>query len=112
MQQLRYAVARTGAKEIALTKLDVLSGLHPIKVAIRGTTYHVRDGKARVWDDGSRVVYKQLSGIPERDWSKVRTWDDLPKEALDYIRFIEQKLHVTVRYVSVGPERDALIIQP
>lgn len=106
--QLRYAIQLSGATEIALTKLDVLAGLPKIKVA---TEYHNQNGKFRTWDN-IHPKYTQLAGIPETDWNQVKEWDQLPKEALSYIEFIEQQLGVVVRYVSIGPERAALLVQP
>lgn len=108
--QLRYAIARSGATEIALTKLDVLSGLPVIRVATEGSTCHIANGKVRTWENVD-PQYVELPGIPELDWSKVREWAQLPKEAKDYVAFIEEQLGVIVRYVSVGPERDALIVK-
>jgi len=105
LQQLSYAVKCTGAKEIALTKLDVLSGLSKIKVAVR---YNNFDNKLRSWSD-IHPEYVELPGIPVVDWSQIRQWEQLPQEALNYIAFIEEKLDVVVRYVSVGPEREALL---
>lgn len=118
--QLRYAIQLSGATEIALTKLDVLAGLPKIKVA---TEYWNQSGRFRTWVDeqtsrdwiGSDNIhpkYIQLAGIPETDWKQIREWDQLPKEALNYISFIEKELEVVVRYVSVGPERDALLTNP
>ena len=43
------------------------------------------------------------------DISGVRSWDDLPKAAQDYVLFIEKEIGCPIRYVSVGAERDSLI---
>jgi len=105
--QLQYAVQLSGADEIALTKLDVLSGLPKIKIA---TEYWNRNEKFR---NGENIhpKYVQLAGIPETNWNKIKKWDELPKEALAYIEFIESKLKIKVRYVSTGPQRDAILTQ-
>jgi adenylosuccinate synthase len=45
------------------------------------------------------------------DVSGVRSWDDLPKEAQDYINMIERVVGIPVKYISVGAERDSIIIR-
>ena len=45
----------------------------------------------------------------KRDISGVRKWEDLPKEARDYVEYIEREIGCPIQYVSVGPERDAYI---
>ena len=45
------------------------------------------------------------------DISGVRRWEDLPQAARDYVEFIEKKVGCPIKYVSVGPEREALIIR-
>ncbi|MCL2024132.1 MAG: adenylosuccinate synthetase, partial [Oscillospiraceae bacterium] len=44
------------------------------------------------------------------DVSKCRTQDDLPKAALDYIKYIEKAVGCPIKYVSVGPERDDYLV--
>ena len=58
--------------------------------------------------DECKPVFKTVKGW-NQDISKCRKKEDLPKEALDYIRFIEEKCECKVRYVSVGAERDAYV---
>ena len=58
--------------------------------------------------DECKPVFKTLRGW-NQDISKCRKKEDLPKEALDYIRFIEDACECKIRYVSVGAERDAYI---
>ena len=106
--QLRYALQLSGADEIALTKLDVLAGMPKIKVC---TEYHNFNGKFRTWDN-IHPKYVQLAGIPETDWTKIKVWDQLPEEALNYIAFVEKELSVRIRYVSTGPGREALLLNP
>ena len=45
------------------------------------------------------------------DISGVRTWEELPKAAQDYVTFIEKEIGCPITYVSVGPERDSIIIR-
>ena len=56
----------------------------------------------------SKPIYKVLKGW-ETDISNVRSFDDLPKEAKEYVLFIEDYLKCPIEYVSVGPERESLI---
>ena len=45
------------------------------------------------------------------DISKCRSWEELPKAAQDYVLFLEKQVGCPIKYVSVGPEREALIIR-
>ena len=45
------------------------------------------------------------------DISGARSWDDLPRAAQEYVTFIEKQIGCPIRYVSVGPERDSIIIR-
>ena len=106
----RYGVMIQGADEIAFTKLDVLSYLKKIPVCV---AYEI-DGERTVnFPTGERLnrarpVYEYLDGW-NCDISGCRKKEDLPREALDYIRFIEEKTVCNIRYVSVGAEREAFI---
>ncbi len=108
----RYGVELQGATEIALTKLDVLSYMDKIPVT---TAYEV-DGKitkdfpfpSRL--DDARPVNEYMKGW-QCDVSKARKWEDLPKEAQDYVLYIEKEIGCFISYVSVGPERDSIVIR-
>ena len=56
------------------------------------------------------AVYETLPGWG-CDISKCRSWEELPKAAQDYVLFLEEKVGCPIKYVSVGPEREALIIR-
>jgi adenylosuccinate synthase len=108
---LRYSVRVNGLTQIALTKMDILSGVHPIRIcnAYRkgGQTY--RDLPFGVSDlPDYEPVYDELHGW-EKDISDVRKWDDLPLEARSYILRIEEISGIPVRNVSVGPERTQVV---
>ena len=106
----RYGIRCQGAKEIALTKLDVPSGYEEIEIC----TEYLLDGKAvEVFPftdvlDECKPVFKTVKGW-NKDISKCRKKEDLPQEALDYIAFIEKACDCHIKYVSVGAERDAYI---
>ena len=108
----RHGVAMQSATEIALTKLDVLSYMDRIPVC----TAYVLNGE-RTEDfpfpaalNGALPVIEYLEGWKE-DISSARTWDDLPEAAKRYVDFIENAAGCPVTYVSVGPERDSIIVR-
>jgi len=108
----RYGVEVQAATCIALTKLDVLSYMDRIPIC----THYVLDGEitdefpfpAALSHASPTIEY--MPGW-KTDISACRRFDDLPKEARDYVLFIEEKIGCPIRYVSVGPERDSIIIR-
>ena len=106
----KYGVAMQGCDSIALTKLDVLSYLDRIPVCV---AYEI-DGR-RVTDfpigprlERAKPVYEYLPGF-RCDISGCRRIEDLPQEALQYVRYLESAVGCRIKYVSVGPDRDAYI---
>ena len=57
------------------------------------------------------VEYHTLPGW-KSDISKVRTWEDLPKNARDYIQYIEDQMGIYCKWIGVGPGRDAIVNKP
>ncbi len=108
---LRYAVSVNGLTEIALTKLDVLTGLPALSIC---TAYDRQGERIHRLPMGLadlapfRPVYETLPGWEEDLWD-VRSFDQLPDQACDYILRIEDLVEVPVRIVSVGPGRDQVI---
>lgn len=108
---LRYAIRINGLTEIALTKLDVLTDLHPLKIC---TGYSDGEKTYRDLPLGPSdlapftPIYEDLAGWDE-NLGEARAWDDLPVAACDYIVQIEDLIEVPVRIVSVGPEREQVI---
>ena len=109
---LKTASKLSGFDYIAITKLDVLSSLAKIKVCI---AYNLGNKKISevpsIINEFERCkpVYKEFKGW-KNDISDIRKFKDLPKEAKTYIKFVEKKLKVPVRYIFVGPERSQTII--
>ena len=106
----RYGVEVQAATSIALTKLDVLSYMEKIPVC---THYLVGGKKTDRFPfpaalQQAQAVIEYLPGW-KCDISKVRTWEELPKEARDYVEFTEQAIGCHIGFVSVGPERDSII---
>ena len=108
----RYGVSCQGATSIALTKLDVLSYMDKIPVC----AHYELDGK--ITDefpfpcvlDQAKPVMEYLPGW-KCDISGVRRWEDLPQEARDYVEYVERNIGCHIGYVSVGPERDSIILR-
>ena len=108
----RYGVTCQGATTIALTKLDVLSCLDEIPICAR----YELDGREidefpfpAVLAD-ARPVETSMPGW-KCDISGVRKWEDLPQAAQDYVEYIEKAIGCPIGYVSVGPEREAIILR-
>lgn len=104
---VKYAAKLSGAKEIFLTKLDVLKGLDKIKIAVGYA--NARDFDPFIAGELS-PVYEELPGFKE-DISQIRKFDDLPPEAKDYIKIIEHYTELKVSFISVGPQPEAVICQ-
>ena len=107
----RYGVKVQGADEIALTKLDILSYLKEIPVC---TKYELNGKETKDFPyasvlDQAKPVIEYVKGW-NCDISGCRKKEELPKEALDYIRFIEKETECRIKYVSVGAGRDEYIV--
>jgi adenylosuccinate synthase len=103
----RYGVQVQGASEIALTKLDVLSYMDKIPVC---TAYEIDGVKTGHFPSGSALarakpVFELMDGF-KTDVSKCRKPEDLPKAAINYIKFIENAVGCRIKYVSVGAGRN------
>jgi adenylosuccinate synthase len=110
---LRYAVQMNGITELALTKMDILSGLETRNVAV---AYDFRGEQLTEFPQDSEVlaqckpVYAALLGWAD-DVSGVRSFADLPKSAQSYVAHIEELVGCKASLVSVGPEREQLIVR-
>ncbi|MED9821356.1 MAG: adenylosuccinate synthase [Christensenellales bacterium] len=108
----RYGAEVQAATEIALTKLDVLSYMDRIPVC---TAYRIGSEKTSLFpfpaalEDATPVI-DYMDGW-KCDISGVRKWEDLPRAAQEYVLFIEKAIGCPITYVSVGPERDSIIIR-
>ena len=108
----RYGIHVQAATNVALTKLDVLSYLDKIPIC----THYTIDGQ--ITDEfpfpsllnDAKPVIEYMDGW-KCDISGVRKWEDLPEAARRYVEFIEQNIDCHIGYVSVGPERDSIIIR-
>ena len=102
-----------GIDSLAITKLDVLTGLERIKVCIfyslNGKIINTRPSSFKEILE-CKPIYEELPGWDE-DISNIRRFEELPKETRDYINFIEDVLSIPVSIISVGPSRDQTIVR-
>ncbi len=108
----RYGVHVQGATKIALTKLDVLSYMDRIPVCVR---YIVNGKETEQFPfpaelDSAKPVIEYAEGW-KCDISGVRRWEDLPEAARNYVQMIEKAIDCPIAYISVGPERESIIIR-
>lgn len=96
---LRQACLWTGADAIALTKLDVLQGIAPLKVAIG-------------YQKTGEPIYEEMEGFTEEIGNILRR-EDLPHPCQRYLKRIEEVVQIPVAFLSVGPERaQSISLQP
>jgi adenylosuccinate synthase len=109
---LRYAARVNSLTALAITKLDVLTGIGPLQVATR-----YRGPEGAEFDSfpyhqsilhKATAVYESLPGWDE-DITDVRRFEDLPQAAQDYLHFVENFVGVPIVLVGVGPARDQVI---
>jgi len=104
---VQHSCMISGITKLAITKLDVLNGLKQVKIC---TQYQLNNRKidffpANIEDVRKcKPIYKELEG-----WSKIdedaSKLSDLPKEAQEYLQYIEKELQVPIALVSIGPGR-------
>ncbi|MBS1494400.1 MAG: adenylosuccinate synthase [Bacteroidetes bacterium] len=108
----KYGADVQGADEIAITKLDSLSGSKTLKIC---TAYNIDGKSTKTFPlnpllDKAVPEYIELEGWDE-DITKCRKFDELPANARKYINTIEELIGYSIKYISVGPERESLIIK-
>ena len=113
--QVRQAVRVNGLTEIALTKLDVLSGFESIKVCV---SYDVNGENILEMPASlsqyrlAKPVYESLPGwdsLPDKIWGK--GFGALPETLKEYIKFVEDQIDCPVKLISVGPQRHETILR-
>ncbi len=111
LELLRFASLINGMTEIAITKLDILDSFPEIKVA----THYAHRGEKINYENLEtselikiKPIYKTFKG-----WNTstvgITKFNNLPKEAREYLRFIERTLKVPIKYISTGPKRKETI---
>ncbi|WP_455466442.1 adenylosuccinate synthase [Bartonella sp. B39] len=109
---VRQMVTICGVQGIALTKLDVLDGLEEIKICIG----YELDGKRIDYLPSSmgtqarvKPIYKTLEGWKDAT-AHASSWEDLPVQAIKYIRYIEERIGTRIALLSTSPEREDTIL--
>lgn len=108
LEAVKYTVSLTGVNQIVLTKIDVLSGLKEIKVAVG---YQYRGKKISLsacgYEELAKIkpIYQTFAGW-EEDISQFKNFSQLPLNCQKYIKFIEEFLQIKIKIVSVSPERE------
>ncbi|MGV0027968.1 adenylosuccinate synthase [Phormidesmis priestleyi] len=108
----RYAVRINGLDCLAITKLDVLDEMEEIQVCV---AYEIDGQRCEDFPSNSRVfarckpIYKTMPGW-KRSTEECRSLEDLPSQALDYLKFLAELMDVPIAIVSLGASRDQTII--
>ncbi len=108
----RYAVVINGMSSIAITKLDVLQGLKKIKICVayevdgKRTTNFILNTKKLT---RARPIYEEMPGWDE-DIGDAKSFEDLPRNAQNYLKRLEDLCKTRISIISVGPRRDQTIV--
>ena len=109
----RYGNIVSGARSIAIMKLDVLDGFKSIKVC---TGYRIRNKTVETPDDmdadtlkDAKPVYRSFKGWMQKT-TDIKSFKKLPVNARKYIQFLEKQLGLPISIISVGPSREQTII--
>ncbi|MCV3753861.1 adenylosuccinate synthase [Ureaplasma zalophigenitalium] len=104
---LKHAVMVNGVTDLVITKLDILTGMKKIKVAVK----YIIDNQTfetippfYLEDKKIEIVYEEFDGWDE-DISKMTTYADLPNNAKRYLAFIEKSVGADISLISIGPDR-------
>jgi adenylosuccinate synthase len=111
---MRYSAQVNGLTDLVITKLDVLSEVDTIKVCTAyeydGAVFKELPCSQTVFHH-AKPVYEELPGWKGEDITGCRTFEELPKNARDYIEFIEDLAEVPVSIIAVGPSREQTILR-
>ena len=110
---VKYAAEVNGLTDLAITKLDVLSAFDTIKLCVayeyNGKRYRTVPSQQSAFHHAT-PVYEEMPGW-KCDITGCRTFYDLPREARDYIDYIEDLAGVQVSIITVGPDREQTIMR-
>ncbi len=109
----RYAARINGVTDFVLTKLDTLTGLAELPVAVAYDVDGVRHDEMPVNQSDfhhAKPIYEVLPGWTE-DISGCRSFDELPKNAQDYVEFVEARSGARISVIGVGPEREQAVVR-
>jgi adenylosuccinate synthase len=103
---LKYAIMINGVTELSMMKSDVLDSFETIRVC----THYLVDGEKLdyfpfdIIDTEITPIYEDIKGW-NCDLTKLSSYNEAPKELKDYVKYLEEKLEVPIKVVSVGPDR-------
>jgi adenylosuccinate synthase len=109
----RYSSRINGITDYVITKLDILTGLEKIPVCVAYDVGGVRFDEVPVSQSDFHhavPIYEEFPGWQE-DISGVRNFDDLPKNAQDYVLALEAMSGARISAIGVGPQRDAIVVR-
>ncbi len=114
LPMLRYSAMINGVGYLAMRKLDVLSGLDKIKIAV---AYEIDGEEVEIAPpyvnelEKARPIYKELEGWEVDDWKKFVKggWNSLPEEVRNYVSFVEKEVEAKTILIGVGPDREMSI---
>ncbi|MEO6200257.1 MAG: adenylosuccinate synthase [Cryobacterium sp.] len=109
----RYTARINGVTDFVLTKLDVLTGLATIPVCVAYEVDGVRFDEVPVSQSDfhhAKPVYEDFPGWTE-DITLVRSFDDLPRNAQDYVLALEAMSGARISAIGVGPDREAIVVR-
>ncbi|MEG1999375.1 MAG: adenylosuccinate synthetase, partial [Bacteroidales bacterium] len=108
---LKYAVMIDGVTDLIMMKSDVLDNFEKIKACV---AYKINDKIVEEFpfeiDDSIEPIYTEIPGW-NCDMTKIKHEDEFPEEFNAYLSFLEEELHVPIKIVSVGPDREQTIIR-
>ncbi|MCR4368645.1 MAG: adenylosuccinate synthase [archaeon] len=112
LPMMKTSMRLNGFTELAITKLDVLSGLEKVKVC---TGYDVGSKKIDLFPysnkglENAKPIYREFNGF--KVTGKEKKYSDLDKNARAYLEFIEKEIAAPIKLVSIGPGREETILK-
>ncbi len=114
LPMLRYSAMINGIGYLAIRKIDVLSGLDKVKIAV---AYEIDGEEVEIAPpyvdelEKAKPIYEELEGWEVDDWKEFVEggWDSLPEEVKNYILFIEKEVKAKAVLIGVGPDREMSI---
>ena len=108
---LKHSITVNGVTELIMMKGDVLSGIEKIKVC---TKYNYKGTNVdylpfSILEENTTPIYEEIDGW-EEDITKVNKYEDLPLNFKNYIKFLEDRLELKIKIISVGPDRKQTIL--
>jgi len=109
---IKQAININGVNSIALTKLDVLSGLKQLKICTHYTLNNKTIRQLPLSFSDTSKLKPQYTTLPgwSKNISQIKKFSHLPKTCQKYINFIGKKIKIPLKYISVGPDRNQTII--